>query len=195
MTRPEDVLEFWFGSSDDPFERVEAWWTADPEFDEQVRRRFETDVERAAAGELEDWKERPKGTVAFVIVLDQFSRNIYRDTAEMYAHDELALETALDAVERGVDGELEPIERQFLYMPLMHAEDRAIQRRSVELFDRLRREAPDPQREAFDNAYDFAVKHREIVDRFGRFPHRNEILDRESTDEERAFLDEHGRGF
>jgi uncharacterized protein (DUF924 family) len=113
----------------------------------------------------------------------------------MYAHDEQALQKALDAIDRGDDEQLEPIERQFLYMPLMHAEDRDIQRRCVELFDDLRSSAPEEQGEAFDKAYEFAVKHAEIVEEFGRFPHRNDILGRESTEAEREFLGENGRGF
>ena len=195
MTTPDEILEFWFGPSDDPFERSEAWWTADPAFDDEIRERFEEDVERAVAGKLDEWRETPKGAVAFVILVDQFSRNIYRDTAGMFANDGLALEAALEAIDRGFDEELEPIERQFLYMPLMHAEDPQIHERSLELFDRLREEAPAEQREGFDNAYEFAVKHAEIIDEFGRYPHRNEVLGRESTEEEAAFLEEKGRGF
>ncbi len=195
MATPDEILDFWFGTGDDPFERSELWWKADAEFDTEIERRFGATLERATAGECDEWRETPRGTLAFVIVLDQFSRNIHRETPEMYVNDELALETALEAIDNGVEAGLEPIERQFLYMPLMHAEDRAVQQRSVELFDRLCREAPDEQREAFENSYEFAVKHAEIVEEFGRFPHRNEILGRESTDEERAFLDEHGRGF
>jgi uncharacterized protein (DUF924 family) len=195
MSRIDEVLEFWFGSGDDPFERAEKWWEAGEEFDAEIERKFGSDIERVAAGQLDVWLDTPRGTLAYVIVLDQFSRNIHRDAPEMYAHDELALQTAVDAIERSDDEQLEPIERQFLYMPLMHAEDREIQRRCLELFDQLRSDAPDEQREAFDKAYEFAVTHAEIVEKFGRFPHRNEILGRESTDAERAFLDEHGRGF
>ena len=195
MTTPDEILEFWFGPSDDPFERAEAWWTADAAFDDEIRERFEEDVERAVAGKLDDWRETPKGAVAFVILVDQFSRNIYRDTAGMFANDGLALEASLEAIDRGFDEELAPIERQFLYMPLMHSEDPEIHERSLELFDRLREEAPAEQREGFDNAYEFAVKHAEIIDEFGRYPHRNEVLGRESTEEEAAFLEEHGRGF
>lgn len=195
MSRIDEVLDFWFGSGDDPFERAEKWWEAGEEFDAEIERKFGSDIERVAAGQLDVWLDTPRGTLAYVTVLDQFSRNIHRDAPEMYAHDELALQTAVDAIERGDDEQLEPIERQFLYMPLMHAEDREIQRRCLELFDQLRSDAPDEQREAFDKAYEFAVTHAEIVEKFGRFPHRNEILGRESTDAERAFLDEHGRGF
>jgi len=196
MATPDDVLTFWFGASPDaPFERAHLWWAADPAFDADVTERFASTLERAGAGELDRWGDSPRGALALVILLDQFSRHVHRDRARAFAHDTKALATAQATIERGGDAELAPVERQFLYMPLMHAEDRAVQSRSVELFGRLCRQAPSEQRQAFEQAYDHALEHAEIVARFGRFPHRNGVLGRATTPDEQAFLDERGRGF
>ncbi len=196
MTNPDDVLTCWFGpDADAPFENAHRWWRADPDFDAVIAERFGDSVERAAAGALDDWRETPRGTLALVIVLDQFTRHIHRGTAQAFAQDPLALKTALAAIEGGDDRALTPVECQFLYMPLMHAEDAAVQARSVELFNRLCQAAPPDQRERFEQALTFARKHADIVERFGRFPHRNSVLGRRTTPDERAFLEEHGRGF
>lgn len=199
MATPHEILEFWFGpDADQPLERAEKWFQPDDEFDREIRERFEDDVERAAAGEYDSWRQTPRGSLAYIILLDQFTRNIYRDSPKAFAHDSRTVEATLEGIERDFDEELEPVERAFFYMPLMHSEDPEVQETSLEMFDRLRKSAPEEDqrvKSTVQSNYDFAVKHAEIIDRFGRYPHRNEVLGRESTDEERAFLEERGRGF
>jgi uncharacterized protein (DUF924 family) len=190
VTRAEDVLDFWFGREGEPGygEFREAWFRKDPEFDRQVRDRFESLHEEAASGRLDDWREEARSCLALVIVLDQFPRNMYRGDPRSYATDRKAQETAEYAVERALDRELPSFQRAFLYMPFMHSEDLEHQRRSVDLFRRLRgSDEPD--------APDYAVRHLEIIERFGRFPHRNEILGRRTTSEEAEFLTQPGSSF
>ena len=189
-TRAEEVLEFWFGREGEPGygEFREAWFRKDPEFDRVVRDRFETLHEAAAAGELDDWREEARSCLALVIVLDQFPRNMFRGDPRSYATDSKAQETAEYAVDRALDRELPEFQRMFLYMPFMHSEDLEHQRRSVELFRGLGGTEPD-------SPYDYAVRHMEIVERFGRFPHRNEVLGRQTTPEEAEFLTQPGSSF
>ncbi len=190
--RAEQILHEWFGDLDErgraTSDKEARWWRKDPDFDAYLRRTYEDDVQRALAGELDGWAATPRGTLALVILLDQIPRNIYRGTGAMYRGDPRALEVVDAALARGDDAVLVGHERQFLYMPLMHAEDLAAQERCVALFERLRDEAGI-------DAKDFAVRHRDIVARFGRFPHRNDLLGRETTPEEAAFLEEPGSSF
>jgi uncharacterized protein (DUF924 family) len=183
-----EVLDFWFGREGEPGygEFREAWFTKDPEFDQRVRDRFEALHEAAAAGELDDWKEEARSCLALVILLDQLPRNMYRGDPRSYATDYKAQETAEHAVDRAFDRELPAFQRMFLYMPFMHSEDLAHQRRSVELFRALGGE---------NDATGYAVRHMEIVERFGRFPHRNEVLGRRTTPEEAEFLTQPGSSF
>jgi uncharacterized protein (DUF924 family) len=178
----EEVLDFWFGREAEPGygEFREAWFRKDPEFDRQVRDRFEALYEAAAAGDLDDWKEEARSCLALVILLDQFPRNMFRGDPKSYTTDRKAQQTAEDAVDHAFDRELPAFQRMFLYMPLMHSEDLEHQRRSVELFRGLGGEG--------DPSYHYAVRHKEIIERFGRFPHRNEILGRRTTPEEAEFL-------
>jgi uncharacterized protein (DUF924 family) len=184
-----DVLDFWFGRPEDPGygEFREAWFRKDPEFDREVRDRFEELYEDAAAGRLDSWREEPESCLALVILLDQFPRNMFRGDPKTYATDERALEVSRHALDNAFDRELPPFMRHFLYMPFMHSEDLEVQRRSVELFDRLAADGPD--------LTDYAVGHFEIVDRFGRFPHRNEVLGRATTPEEAEFLTQPGSSY
>lgn len=172
----DEVLEFWFA---DP----SRWWRKDPAFDDEIRARFEALHEEIDRGEHEDWCAAPRGALAYVIVLDQFSRNMFRGTARMFASDARALAAARAAIGRGDDRQLAPAEQTFLYMPFMHSEDLADQERAVELF------------RAHGDEASYAVRHRDIIRRFGRFPHRNELLGRASTPEELAFLTEPGSSF
>ena len=187
-SRAQEVLEFWFGREGEPGhgEFREAWFRKDPEFDRQVRDRFEDLHEAAAAGELDDWKEEARSCLALVILLDQFPRNMFRGDPRSYATDRKAQETAEYAVDRALDRELPAFQRMFLYMPFMHSEDLEHQRRSVELFRALGGK---------DDATGYAVRYMEIVERFGRFPHRNEILGRQTTPEEAEFLTQPGSSF
>lgn len=190
----EDVLSFWIGSLDDDGlaapDKRKQWWTQDPAFDEALRQRFGALHAEVARGDHEDWVDTPRGAVAYVIVLDQFSRNLFRGTPEMYAHDARALEVARDALARGDADALGLHERFFLIMPFMHSEGLADQERCVELAQELTALHP-----SFEGNVDYAIQHRDIVARFGRFPHRNEIVGRETTAEEAEFLKQPGSSF
>jgi uncharacterized protein (DUF924 family) len=177
-SRAEEVLEFWFGSEDDPeYGRFrEEWFRKDPDFDARITARFADLYEEAASGELDGWREAAESCLALVIVLDQFPRNMFRGDAKY-------------AVEHALDRELPAFQRMFLYMPFMHSESVEDQRLSVELFERLAGEEGAP------DVVSYAVGHRDIVERFGRFPHRNEILGRETTPEEAVFLTTEGSSF
>ena len=173
----DEVLDFWFA---DPARA----WRKDPAFDAEVRARFEALHDAIEQGEHEAGRDSARGALAYVIALDQLSRNMYRDTARMFASDARARAAARDAVDRGLDQELPADRRAFLYMPFMHSEDLADQERSIELFAALG-----------GQMIEYAERHRDIVRRFGRFPHRNALLGRASTDEERAFLTQPGSSF
>lgn len=195
----EAILEFWFGGAlDDPAAleaRVPRWFSADPELDEEVRRRFSDLPDRALDRSLDGWREHPRAAVALILVLDQFPRNLWRGDARAYAFDARALEVALGWIEAGHDQRVPPALAAFGYMPLEHAEDIAAQDRCVERFDALAGRADDSVREVFDRFCEYARSHRRIVARFGRFPHRNALLGRMSTEEERAWLEAGGETF
>ena len=174
---PADILAFWREAGPD------RWYTQDGAFDDEVRRRYLGLWHEAAAGKLSSWEASDDGALALTIVLDQFPRNMFRGDLRTYATDPLAREVAGRAIDRGADARIDPALLEFLYMPLMHSEDLPDQLRCVELF----RKAGNP-----DNLK-YAEDHADIVRRFGRFPHRNRMLDRATTAEEQAFLD--GGGF
>src|SRR5437660_4594493 len=189
LPRQHEILDFWFGvpGSVEYGQARDVWFRKDDAFDALVRAQFGGAVEAAIAGGFGDWTA-PRGELARVILLDQFTRNIYRGSPRAFAGDARALATAQDAVSRGDDRELIPVERWFLYMPFQHAESVEAQAHSVELFTRLRDDG-------LAAPLEWAQRHAEIVRRFGRFPHRNTILGRESTPEETAFLSLPGSGF
>jgi uncharacterized protein (DUF924 family) len=194
-----EVLEFWFGVAlDDPqalHERNRAWFTADPAFDAEVRGRFDTLVERARAGDLRHWGDSARTSLALVVTLDQFPRNIHRGTPEAFSCDGLALAACTAGLERGFDRALHPVEALFYYLPLQHAEDAAAQARSCALCDALVERTPGPLRDFVAQCAGYAHLHREIVERFGRFPHRNTLLGRTATAAETAWLAEGGQTF
>lgn len=194
-----EVLEYWFGESSDDLEinrqKSDLWWGHGEATDREIRERFGALLERGAAGELDEWAHTPVGRLALIVLLDQFSRNVYRDTPGMFAQDEKALALCLEGMEREHDRVLRPIERVFFYLPMEHAEDLDLQERCVATMRELADEVPEAWRETFETFVDFAERHRVIIERFGRFPHRNAILGRESTDEERAFLEQPGSSF
>ncbi len=197
-TSPDEVLAFWFGTSDEPpLAKAEQWWKKDPAFDSAVRDRFGAAFERAVRGELEDWRGSPRGRLALVVILDQFSRNMFRGDARSFAQDEQARTTAKRAIEAGDLHALPPIRAGFLLLPWMHAEDIALQRRCEEGFRTLRDLVPasDPVRDALDSSLRFAGLHAAIIERFGRFPHRNAVLGRASTPEEAEFLKQPNSAF
>lgn len=197
--RVEAVLTFWFGERPEDWEPEEGksalWWSGSPEVDADIRDRFGEDIERACAGELDGWAGTPRGALALVILLDQLTRNVHRGSGLAFAHDAHAQRVACAAIDRGDDRALRPVERVFLYMPLMHAEDVHLQRRCCELFGRLVAEAPADRRDGVARNLDFAERHRAVIERFGRFPHRNDRLGRATTAEEAAFLEEPGSRF
>ena len=186
-----DVLAFWFGPADanGHWSAREVWFRKDPDFDDEIRARFGDAVGVALAGGYGQWCGTASGALARVILLDQFTRNLFRDTPRAFAGDERALATAQDAVTRGLDGELDVVGRWFLYMPFEHAEDAGMQRRSLELFAALAREMGDQA------PLEWAQKHADVIFRFGRYPHRNALLGRASTPEEVEYLALPGSGF
>jgi uncharacterized protein (DUF924 family) len=190
-SRVEEVLDFWFGREDEPeYGRFrDEWFRKDPGFDAGVTQRFLDLYEEAAAGNLDGWRDDARGCLALVIVLDQFPRNMFRGDGRTHAEDGKALETARYAVEHALDRQLPAFQRMFLYMPFMHSERVEDQLRSVELFERLADEEGAP------DVVSYAVRHKEIVERFGRFPHRNGILGRVTTSEEAEFLKTEGSSF
>jgi uncharacterized protein (DUF924 family) len=182
-----DVLDFWFAGS---AQARGEWFRKDAAFDALIANRFGSLVERALSGGLATWAGEPDGALARVIVLDQFTRNIFRDTPRAFAGDALALAAARAVVARGDDLALLPLHRVFAYLPFEHAEDRATQHESLRLFAALT--AADPSLADFE---DYARRHAEVIDRFGRFPHRNAPLGRQSTAEELQFLQQPGSRF
>lgn len=191
--RAEAVLGFWFGVVKDGDARPRAvWFERNDEFDAEISDNFRADYERAAAGELDGWLETPRGALALVILLDQFPRNLFRGSAKAFETDARARSAARSALERGHDARVSPVERWFFYLPFEHGEDPEDQRRSVELFAALDNEESDENSRL---VYDYAVRHREIIERFGRFPHRNSVLGRDSTPEEEEFLSQPGSSF
>ena len=193
------VLEFWFGSNPDDAlvakEKSALWWSKNPQMDNEIRQRFENLVRKADAGELADWQSTSQGRLALILLTDQFPRNIYRDSAKAFAYDAKALAWCLDGLEQGLDRKLRPIERVFFYLPLEHSEELDHQEQAVKQFRELLDQAGTEQKEVFAEYLEFAVRHRNIIARFGRFPHRNKILGRESTPEELAFLNQPGSSF
>ena len=192
MATTSDVLSFWFEDatrSPEALQRRSAvWFRTDPAFDRECTVRFTASLEDAARGVLGSWEGTPQGRLALVLLLDQMPRNIHRGSPAAFMHDEQAAAHCVAGIESGQDRPLHPVERVFLYMPLQHAEDLGLQRRSVEQFGTLAEEADEPWREYFGENVHFARQHHDIVERFGRFPHRNRILGRESTGEELEYL-------
>ena len=176
----QDVIKFWFEEIE-PKQRFKK----DPEFDALIRDRFGKTHDCARKGLLYTWREEPLGALAEVIVLDQFSRNMFRDSAEAFAYDTLALVLAQEAVRRKLDAELGSSYKSFLYMPFMHSESREIHEIAMFLFDQP----------GLEDNFNYELKHKEIIERFGRYPHRNELLGRESTPEEIEFLAQPGSSF
>jgi len=196
--RATEVLEFWFGPSwDDPSrtsERSGLWWGG-REHDGPISERFGALVEAAAADALDDWAITPEGALALVIVVDQFRRNVFRGRAEAFGDDARSLALSLRAQDEGWDRDLPPVPRVFLYMPMQHAEDIVVQDRAVQVFQALADEQPDAIKGVLQGFADYAHTHRDLIARFGRFPHRNPILGREPSAEETAYLNDGGATF
>jgi len=192
----ERVLTDWFGTDASPGEReTQRWFGHSADTDRDITARFGGLIDAAADGALDPWLQTPRGRLAAIIVIDQFSRNVHRGTPRAFERDPLALGWTLDGLERGVDRSLRPIERVFFYLPLEHSESAEMQRLSVDRFEALQAEVDAAGGTGFAGFTDFARRHRDVICRFGRFPHRNAILGRTSTAAEQAFLDEPGSSF
>lgn len=191
----DGILDFWFADAVETGQPQKHWFTKDDAFDARIRERFGDDVEAALRGERDGWAATPRGRLALLILLDQFTRNIFRGTARAFAGDAQALALALEGLERGDDRALAPLQRVFCYLPLEHAEDPAMQVRAVALFTQLRDSVPAVRRDTFEGFLDYARQHRDVIDRFGRFPHRNAVLGRTNRPEENDYLAQPGAGF
>jgi uncharacterized protein (DUF924 family) len=197
--RIEEILDFWFGDLDElgcsSPEHRKRWWTKSDAFDQVIRSQFLSDYEAIVAGDREAWRSTARGALAFIIVLDQFSRNMFRGTPKMFAADELARDVCCEGIDAGFDTELSFDERVFFYLPLEHSEEITDHRQCIDLFNALLDCSPEPLEADAKNYLDFAQRHKAIIDRFGRYPHRNETLGRASTPEEAEFLEEPGSSF
>jgi uncharacterized protein (DUF924 family) len=174
------ILKFWFEEINHSL-----WWSKNSEFDQQIRERFANIHAQAIRCELYEWRTEAEGRLAEIIVLDQFSRNMFRDSPLSFAYDSLALALSQEAISVGADQELSPIQRSFLYLPFMHSESLIIHEIAVDLY----------KKNGIQSNLDFEIKHQEIIKKFMRYPHRNKILGRESTKEEIEFLKQPGSGF
>ncbi len=192
MSDIEEILSFWFSTiRDEPSyfeEYAPRWFVQNADFDREIVRRFQAYYELAAQGQLTHWTETARGGVALILVLDQFPRNMFRNDPRAFATDPLAQQIAEQMIAAGFDRQLRLAERYFVYVPFMHSEKRAHQQRSMLLFQQLA-----AQRAYFDTSY--AVRHQQVIERFGRFPHRNSVLGRVSTSAELEFLKQPGSSF
>lgn len=197
VTSKQDILKFWFQEADSNKlgAAMKRWFESNNEFDSEIKSKFFSTIEDALNGKLDSWTETIDGSLALIIVYDQFTRNVHRGSAASYTGDRRALSIAKNIISLGYDKNLPLLQRLFLYLPFMHAEDKSIQKQSLELYTDLSKDAPSEVKKYFGGCLDFAKKHKEIIDKFGRFPHRNKDLGRESTKEEVEFIKKSGRGF
>lgn len=177
-----DILNFWFVET-----QPSLWFQINPDFDVNVKEHFEAEYEAARDGLYDDWKSNPDGCLALCLLLDQFPRNMYRGTAAAYATDSKAILIAKHAIAKGFDQVFQPIKRRFLYLPFEHSEMLSDQKRAVDLFETIREDDPV--------GYEYALRHYRVIDRFGRFPHRNKILGRMSVPDEDEFLKANPGGY
>lgn len=196
----EPLLDYWFGPEPADAARLtalfERWFSSSREQDRELKKRFGGLAQTAAAGGLSDWTETPRGRLGLILLLDQLPRNLHRGKAAAFARDAQALGHCLAGIDRGQDRALGALERGFFYMPMQHAESREVQARSVTVFAALAAApAPPPIRAVLEGFARYAELHRDIIERFGRFPHRNRVLERESTDAERDYLAAGGPSF
>lgn len=192
QSRIEKILAFWFMeralSAPQIDQRMETWFSEDPVFDHEIEEEFADDVAAASVNKLDHWAADPRGRLALIILIDQFRRNIFRNTADAFSKDKLALKLCVQGAIEKKDKGLTPIERVFFYMPLQHTESSKVQAKSVALYERLAQAVSPTYRETFLTVAQFAELHRDIIDQFGRFPHRNALLGRENTAQEAQYL-------
>ena len=192
QARVEAILAFWFKehamTAPQIDRRMDIWFGEDEVFDLECKKEFSDDIEQASAGELDHWAADPRGRLALILLLDQFRRNIYRNTADAFAMDKAALKLCVEGARNRKDKGLTPIQQAFFYMPLQHAESLKAQEMAVEIFNRLAGAVSATYRETFETMATFAELHHDIIKQFGRFPHRNQLLGRENTPEEDEYL-------
>jgi uncharacterized protein (DUF924 family) len=192
VARIEKILSFWFReqelSAPQIDRRMDIWFGEDPVFDHDIEKEFANDIEKASEGKLDHWADEPHGRLALIILIDQFRRNIYRGTLKAFSHDKVALKLCVEGAVEKKDKGLTPIQRVFFYMPLQHAESRKVQAKSVKLYEKLAESVSPTLQETFLTVAQFAELHKDIIDQFGRFPHRNVLLGRENTPEEDEYL-------
>jgi len=190
--RIDEILTFWFKekelSAPQIDSRMDMWFGEDGVFDQQVANEFADDVERASDGELNHWAHEPRGRLALILLLDQFRRNIHRNTSEAFAKDKVALKLCVKGAAEKMEKGLTPIQRVFFYMPLQHAESRKVQQKSCEIYKRLCDAVSPTYKETFETIAQFAELHADIVEQYGRFPHRNKLLKRANTPQEDEYL-------
>ncbi|GJP30294.1 hypothetical protein CLOM_g455 [Closterium sp. NIES-68] len=199
-----EILAYWFGefmrpgydgpapTPSDELAKAPVWFRKDADVDATIRTRFAPLIPLAASGQLAGWEDTPHGALALVVLLDQFTRNSFRGSPEAFAQDKLAVEVAKRAIAKGFDRQVPPVARPFFYLPFEHAEDLASQDRCIELMTQMVEEAPEgPVKKFFNGGLDYAHVHRDVIIKFGRYPHRNEALGRESTPAEVEFMKTH----
>lgn len=190
--RIEDILDFWFGAFPTPYtsdaSKADMWFKNGTAYDTEIFINFGIDYDKAINGELDHWIDSHRGRLALIILLDQFSRHIHRGTAEAFAQDEKAQALCIDGIGAGDDSKVHSVERSFFYLPLQHAEDLEKQNLSLRAYTQLVQDVPETYRKPFEMNLQFAKQHHFVIEKFGRFPELNEILDRDSSAEEIEFL-------
>jgi uncharacterized protein (DUF924 family) len=190
--RATKILTYWFGKEVNNFNLPSFWFEKKQETDDYINQHFKEDFKSLVKGEFDDWKQTPDGALASIILVDQFTRNMFRGTSESFKYDQIALDIATESVENGFDQKLQPIQRLFMYLPFEHSEKKENQIKSLKLFQSLKDEMKHP---IYDKLFDFAQKHADVIEKMGRYPHRNKILGRESTKEEIEFLKDENNSF
>ncbi len=192
QARIDAILLFWFKeqelSGPQIDRRMDIWFGTDAVLDHEIEKEFADDVSAASEGKLDHWAIEPRGRLALILLIDQFRRNIHRNSAEAFSKDKLALKLCVEGAMEKKDIGLTPLQRVFFYMPLQHAESRKVQEKSVELYNRLAEAVSPTYRETLLTVAQFAELHKDIIDQFGRFPHRNKLLNRDNTPEEDEYL-------
>lgn len=196
--RISEILDFWFGPLQDPAyfpeNKLPIWFSSYPDIDRQIRNAFSEDLINIEKGDYDSWRDTPRGRLALIILLDQIPRRLYRNKPQSFTFDRMAKAIVLEGMQKGDDKELYPIERAFYYLPLEHSEELYLQNLSVSSFQQLLLDSPEPMKPFIGDFLQSAIKHQQQIARFGRFPHRNFILGRESTPEETVFLMQWSRG-
>lgn len=199
----KEVLDFWFGedsvqprcAKEIAQQQSKLWWSKNETIDQQILQRFEPTLKALLSGHYSSWFETPQGRLAAIIVLDQFSRNMYRTSAHAFTQDSLALHWALQGICQGDDKKLTPLQRVFFYLPLEHCEQLNMQNLAIEKFEQLAADAPTSFADLAQGFADYAHQHQQVIARFSRFPHRNKLLNRDSSREELDYLAQPGSGF